>query len=240
MAEHIGCNAAPKKLQYGATPVRCIDAGAPEFEHAPGKLLHGADVVLIGRIEAPRLSRAFALEQPIRADDAFRPWPDRVVDDDKMIGDPVEGVAVPPRSSRARVGRGAHFLVEHAEAQRLDSVDLAGCRRDPDTEIAGPEFTKPRTVPRHGAGGFFSRHRGALPCCGADSAGSRERDEAGRWPGTSETVSALSRCVSRRRPNNSNLNETRSKPSRAAIACITCSCSASSNSITLPVSMSIR
>ena len=159
---------------------------------------------------------------------------------------------------RLGIGPGAHFLIEHAVPQRLHSIDFGrpAAIRTPSLPLRssakGPPASRGsvtvahlahRLAPLSGRGAADrGRHRVGVPCCIPIGVVIVCRFGAHRFGGSQ----AIRICVapdapsSRRRPNSSSRRETTSKPRRAAIACIRRSCSGSWNSMTLPVSTSIR
>ena len=205
----------------------------------PGKVHDRRDVVFVRRVEVAQPRRRLALDQPVGADDALRAGTDRVVHHQQMVGDRIEGVAVAPARGGRRIGPGAHLLIEHAIAQRLHGIDFRGRTGDAHAEIAGravPETASGRCGPWRSSARRSSRRpsllHGRVRVTGRPRDPSRERCRA--------SLSRVACTGSRRRPNSSRRSETRSKPRRSAMACISRSYSGSWNSITLPVSMSIR
>jgi hypothetical protein len=71
-------------------------------------------------------------QQPVGSDQRLA----GAVDDDEMIADGIERIAVHPRRGRHGVGPGRSLLVEHLVAQALRSGDLFAADRMPDHEIA--------------------------------------------------------------------------------------------------------
>ena len=192
-----------------------------------------------GRIEMADPLGGLALDQPVGADDAFRPLAEAVIDDQQMVGDGVVDIPVALRARWCRHRPGRPFPGRTpgsaAPARRRSRPHPAAM---PDAQIAARESRRSRRAGgRHGAAWLI----GSPPWLASPSL--RDRSVA-----RSPRLSAASggRRLGRSAPPRGGVRTVRAaatrgrSPRRAAIACISRSCSGSWNSMTLPVSTSIR
>jgi hypothetical protein len=243
VAIDIGGDAAPQQLHHRAVAIIHVHARTAQLQQLALKTDQRRNVILVVRVETPHLLRRRLLDQPIGAHNAFRPRPDRVIHHQKMIGHRIERIDVARLIPRHCRRLGAHFLIEHAPPQRLHGVDLGFGFGNAHAQMAGPQLAKTRPLIR-------AEHRPVADQAAEMAAG---HSWFGRHPETplapcSATILSVGSaglalplaagCT--RRPYISRRVDTSSKPSRAAIALISVSCSAPSNSITRPVSISIR
>ena len=219
VVEDVGRDAAPQQLHGDTAAIGGIDTGAPELEYPTRKIHDRRDVVLVRRVEMAQFRRGLALDQPVGADHPLWAGADRMIDHQQMVGDRVEGIAVTVARGGGQIGLGTHLLIEHAVAQRLHGVDLRGRIGDPDAEIAGAQLRERKMVNACPGNQLFKRHRAALPCSMAGS-GSRSDPAIRRERRCRASLSRVVCTDSRRRPNNSRRRETKSKPRRSAIVCI--------------------
>ncbi len=91
-----------------------------------------AQIIFARAVEAAVAHRDAFAQQSIGADDAVLAAA-AVVDDEQMIADAIEGIAV-EADRAARVGDGAHLLVEDAPAQFLDGLHVAFVGRELQTD----------------------------------------------------------------------------------------------------------
>src|SRR3954452_322944 len=99
-----------------------------------------------------------------------------MIQDQKVIGNLVERVAVALRRVGCRVGSCTHLAIEHSIAQRLNRIDLRRSPRDADAEVAGAKLREGDVVDVSTGNELFIRQRAALPCSAAGS---------GSWDGPS-------------------------------------------------------
>ena len=160
--EDVGRDAAPEQLHHRTVAILHVDAGPPELEQVARKGEQLRDVVFARGVELPDEFGRFALHQTIRADDAFRPGSDRVIDHQQVVRDGVERVDVAPERPGLGIGHRAQFLVEDPVAQCLRGIEVAGRARDPHAEMARPQLPEAaarrqggleQTVRRLGHGG---------------------------------------------------------------------------------------
>ena len=114
----------------------------PSSSTPPGKTGDAADVVFVLGVEPADRRGGFAPDQPVGADDAAAAVAEIVVDDQQVVGDGVEAVAVAAGAAASGDGCGAHLLVEDAVAQRLGGVDLGCGLGDANAELAGADLAE--------------------------------------------------------------------------------------------------
>ena len=119
-----------------------MHAGAPQFQHLTGKIRHRGNIVLIGRVEPADPGHRLGPDQPIGRHHALRPRPDRVVNHQQMVRNRVIGIDVASQRRRHLARAGAHFLIEHAVAQRLHGIDLGSRGGESRPQIAGTQLAE--------------------------------------------------------------------------------------------------
>src|SRR5215471_2849439 len=96
------------------------------------------ELVFLGRIEAAMAFGYLLAQEPIGGNDLGPAEAGlvAVIEDQHVVAELVEGIAVAPRYQRAHVGDRRHLLVEDAIAQALRALDLLGGTGEANLEVA--------------------------------------------------------------------------------------------------------
>ena len=137
----------------GPAAIVRMQAGPPQFQQLAARSSQGFEVVFIFGIELSRGPRLVFAHHPIDPDHRVAAGG---IEQQQVIEDRVEAVALQPRVVIHAISAAAKFGHEHLVAQPLCRTHVCG--------IAGKAHGKLRRLRRHGAGplsalGFYSSRR---------------------------------------------------------------------------------
>ncbi len=103
------------------------------------------------------------LDQAVGADDGGRSVSQAVIDNQQMVGDIVEYVAIALSGTCPLVRARAHFLIEDTVAEGLNGIDLVRISGKTHAQVSGTQLAKRLAWFSDLRPGVFAGNRAALP-----------------------------------------------------------------------------